>query len=138
MPSKLTAEEANAFLKSAFSSRQDRGQIIEVGDGRVVASLDVNDSHLRPGGYISGPTQMSMADMVAYMAIMTRLGVQPMAVTSNLNIHFLRPCLGEIVIADGKLMKLGRSLAVVEVDIRSQQSGKPASHATVTYALPKE
>lgn len=138
MTSKLTVEEANAFLETAFSSRGDRAQVVEMDKGRTVARLSVDESHLRPGGYVSGPTQMAMADMVAYMVIMTRLGVQPMAVTSNLNINFLRPCVGETVIAEGQLMKLGRSIAIVEVDIRIQENAAAASHAIVTYAIPRE
>jgi uncharacterized protein (TIGR00369 family) len=137
MTSQLSVEQANAFLAAAFSSHDDRSRIIEMQVDRAVSQLTVNDSHLRPGGYVSGPTQMGMADMVAYMAIMTRLGEQPMAVTSNLNINFLRPCIGNVVIADGRLMKLGRSLAIVEVDIRIKDNDQSASHAIVTYALPK-
>ncbi len=124
MTSKLTTEQANEFLNAAFASRGDHSNIIKMEAGRAVSRLDVNESHLRPGGYVSGPTQMAMADMVAYMVVMTRLGEQPMAVTSNLNINFLRPCIGHIVIADGRLMKLGRTLAIVEVNIRIEGSGK--------------
>ena len=138
MSSKLTVEQANAFLTGAFASRTNRGEIIDMQPGRAISRLEVNEAHLRPGGYVSGPTQMGMADMVAYMAIMTRMGEQAMAVTSNLNINFLRPCIGRTVIADGQLMKLGRSLAIVEVDIRIQGSDQQSSHAIVTYALPKE
>lgn len=137
MACRLTIQQANEFLDQAFAARGDRGEIIEVGPGRAVARLQVGPSHLRPGGLVSGPTQMAMADMVSYMAIMTEAGVTPMAVTSNLNIHFLRPCQGDTVIAEGTIMKLGRTLAIVEVDIRVAQQAKPASHAVVTYALPK-
>jgi len=138
MTSKLTVEQANAFLKGAFVSRTNRGQIVDMQPGRAISRLEVDEDHLRPGGYVSGPTQMEMADMVAYMAIMTRIGEQAMAVTSNLNINFLRPCIGDAVIADGRLMKLGRSLAIVEVDIRIEGSDQQSSHAIVTYSLPKE
>lgn len=138
MPSKLTVQQANDFLAAAFVGIDDRSDIVEMHEGRAVARLDVNESHLRPGGYVSGPTQMGMADKVAYMVVMTRLGIEPMAVTSNLNINFLRPCIGHIVIADGRLMKLGKTLAIVEVDIRIEGNEQPASHAIVTYALPRE
>ncbi|MGB0261810.1 MAG: PaaI family thioesterase [Henriciella sp.] len=81
---------------------------------------------------------MSIADSAAYMAVMTRIGIVPMAVTSNLNINFLRPCIGDAVIADARLIKLGRTLAVVDVDIKARGSDKTASHAMVTYAIPQE
>ena len=105
-------------------------------DGHAVIRLKAGPENLRPGGYISGPTQMTMADSVTYMAIFTKLGITPMTVTSNLNINFLRPCIGEAVIAEAKLMKLGRTLAVAEVEIRAEGSSKVASHAIVTYSIP--
>ena len=136
MTSKLSVEDANAFLKSAFDRDVDAGVII-MEDGRAVVRLEAGKEHLRPGGFISGPTQMALADRAAYMVVMTKLGVVPMTVTSNLNINFLRPCIGDVVIADGRLMKIGRTLAVIEVDVRAEGSDKTASHAVVTYALPK-
>ena len=138
MSSKLTVEQANAFLAGAFNGREDQGLITEMQDGRTVASLEISPFHLRPGGYVSGPTQMAIADMVAYMAIMTRMGEQPMAVTTNLNINFLRPCIGNKIIADGRLMKLGQTLAIVEVDVRVEGTDQITSHAIATYALPKQ
>ena len=61
-----------------------------------------------------------------------------MTVTSNLNINFLRPCIGPVVLAEGKIMKIGQALAVIDVDIRVEGAAKPASHAIVTYALPRK
>ncbi|MGA1341600.1 MAG: PaaI family thioesterase [Hyphomonas sp.] len=135
---KLTALEANAFLDTAFQGRGRQNQVIVMQSGRAVLRLEADETHLRPGGYISGPTQMSLADSAAYMAIMTLIGLEPMTVTSNLNINFLRPCIGRVVLAEGKILKIGQALAVVEVDIRIEGSEKPASHAIVTYALPRK
>ena len=81
---------------------------------------------------------MSMADSAAYFVVFTKLGIVPMAVTSNLTINFLRPCIGEAIIADGRLMKLGRTLAVIEVDLKAEGSDKVSSHAVVTYSIPQE
>ncbi|MCH2459386.1 MAG: PaaI family thioesterase [Henriciella sp.] len=136
MTSKVTVEEANAFLTKAFNSSQNRSEVILMEDGHAIMRLKAGPEHLRPGGYISGPTQMTMADSVTYMAIFTRLGITPMTVTSNLNINFLRPCIGEAVIAEAKLMKLGKTLAVAEVEIRAEGSDKVASHGIVTYSIP--
>lgn len=135
---KFTAEEANAFLDTAFQGRGRQNQVIVMQSGRAVLRLEADETHLRPGGYISGPTQMSLADSAAYMAIMTLIGLEPMTVTSNLNINFLRPCIGRVVLAEGTILKIGQALAVVEVDIRIEGSEKPASHAIVTYALPRK
>jgi len=135
---KFTADEANAFLDSAFRGRGRQNQVILMEPGRAIMRLEADETHLRPGGYISGPTQMSLADSVAYMVIMTQTGLEPMAVTSNLNINFLRPCIGTVVVAEGKMMKMGQALAVIDVDIRIEGADKPASHAIVTYALPRK
>ena len=138
MTSKVSVEEANAFLQKAFNSAQNRSQVILMEDGHAIMRLSAGPEHLRPGGYVSGPTQMTMADSVTYMAIFTRLGIVPMTVTSNLNINFLRPCIGEAVIAEAKLMKLGKTLAVAEVEIRADGSDKVSSHAIVTYSIPQQ
>lgn len=135
---KFTVEEANIFMDAAFKGRGRQNQVVLMEEGRAVIRLEADETHLRPGGYISGPTQMSLADSVAYMAIMTLTGLEPMTVTSNLNINFLRPCIGPAVVADGRIMKIGQALAVIEVDIRIEGADKPASHAIVTYALPRK
>jgi uncharacterized protein (TIGR00369 family) len=135
---KFTAEEANSFLNAAFKGRGAQNQVLKMEPGLAVMRLEADETHLRPGGYISGPTQMSLADSVAYMAIMTVTGLEPMTVTSNLNINFLRPCIGAAVIAEGRIMKMGQALAVIEVDIRVEGADKASSHAIVTYALPRK
>ena len=97
-------------------------------------------ANARPGGTVSGPTLMAMADGVAYMVLLSRIGPAALAVTSNLNINFLRrPRLVDLV-TDARLLKLGRSLAVVEVSLYSDGGDagdlqKPVAHATITYSL---
>jgi uncharacterized protein (TIGR00369 family) len=137
LTTKLTANEANAYLEAAFGSDPGRHVITVMEDGYAEVRLVANDSHLRPGGYISGPTQMSLADTAAYFAVMTKTGLEPMTVTSNLNINFLRPCIGKIVICSARIMKIGKALAVLDVDIRIEGAEKPSSHAVVTYAIPR-
>lgn len=131
-------EEVTAFFETAFDGSEGRPDIASLEDGRASVQLKVQPRHLRPGGYVSGPTQMSLADTVTYVAIFSRIGITPMAVTTSLNMTFLRPLICETVLAEGKLIKLGRTLAVAEVEIRGHGSSAPASHAVVTYALPKE
>ena len=131
-------EEVTSFFEQAFAGADGPPEIIRMEDGEATIRLKVKDTNLRPGGYVSGPTQMSMADTVTYIAIFSRIGITPMAVTTSLNMSFLRPLICDTVIADCKLIKLGRTLAVAEVDIRGQGSNSAASHAVVTYALPRE
>ncbi|WP_290498167.1 PaaI family thioesterase [Hyphomonas sp. UBA4494] len=135
---KMTAEEANTFLKGAFETQDNRSEVVLMEDGRAVMRLVADSSHLRPGGYISGPTQMALVDSAAYMAVMTKTGHEPMTVTSNLSINFLRPCIGDVVVADARIMKIGQALAVMDVDVRIEGAEKPSSHAVVTYAIPRQ
>ena len=135
---KMTAEEANTFLKGAFETQDNRSEVVSMEDGRAVMRLVADSSHLRPGGYISGPTQMALVDSAAYMAVMTKTGHEPMTVTSNLSINFLRPCIGDVVVADARIMKIGQALAVMDVDVRIEGADKPSSHAVVTYAIPRQ
>ena len=135
---KMTAEEANTFLKGAFETQDNRSEVVSMEDGRAVMRLVADSSHLRPGGYISGTTQMALVDSAAYMAVMTKTGHEPMTVTSNLSINFLRPCIGDVVVADARIMKIGQALAVMDVDVRIEGAEKPSSHAVVTYAIPRQ
>ena len=135
---KMTAEEANTFLKGAFETQDNRSEVVSMEDGRAVMRLVADSSPLRPGGYISGPTQMALVDSAAYMAVMTKTGHEPMTVTSNLSINFLRPCIGDVVVADARIMKIGQALAVMDVDVRIEGAEKPSSHAVVTYAIPRQ
>ena len=138
MTSKISVEQVNDFLEKAFEGREGitRPLVTIMEEGRAVVRLNVNKDHIRPGGYINGPTQMGLADQAAYAAVFTKLGLIPMAVTSNLNINFLRPCTGDWVEADAQIIKLGRTLAVMEVNIRGSSSEKVSSQSIVTYAIP--
>ncbi|MEZ5953108.1 MAG: PaaI family thioesterase [Hyphomonas sp.] len=138
MASKIGIEESNRFINEAFPGNQSRTQITHLAEGEATVRLVADDTHLRPGNYISGPTQMSLADTAAYFAVMSLIGLEPMTVTSNLNINFLRPCIGTVVVAHGEVMKIGAALAVIEVDIRIEGAEKASSHAIVTYAIPRK
>ena len=135
--SKVSAEAMNRFFSEAFTGDPKRipDITLAVAD-HVVMEAAMDETNLRPGGFVSGPTQMMLADHIAYAVIFTRLGITPMALTSNLNIDFLRPCIGTKVHYEGRMIKLGRSLAVISVETRGTESDKLSSRATVTYALP--
>lgn len=136
--SQASAEDMNQFFLEAFNGNPKAiPRITLAEEDHVIMEAPMNESNLRPGGFISGPTQMALADHMAYAVIFTRLGITPMALTSNLNIDFLRPLQGDKVHVEGQMVKLGRSLAVIAVEIRSLDSEKLSSRATVTYALPQ-
>jgi uncharacterized protein (TIGR00369 family) len=131
---KMTAAEVQAFLDQHFP--QGYGRIESVGDRCARMRLEVGDEHLRPGGTVSGPTMMGLADTGLYVAILATLGPVAQAVTTNLNSNFLRrPPLRDII-ADVQLLKVGRRLVVGEVWLRSDGGDEPVAHVTATYSIP--
>jgi uncharacterized protein (TIGR00369 family) len=109
---------------------------VEYGAVRVRRAF--HEDHLRPGGTVSGPTMMELADFAMYVAVFTAIGNQPLAVTTNLNINFLRKPGATDLIADAKLMKVGKRLAVGEVTLYSNGSDEPVAHVTATYSIPAQ
>ena len=129
--------ELAAFLAAEFP--QNRCTLEELDeDGSVVVAHPVGERELRPGGTVSGPVMMTLADVALYVAILARIGIVPLAVTTNLSINFLRkPRADRRVIARCRLMKLGKTLAVGEVWIYSEGEDVLVAHATGTYAIPR-
>ena len=95
-----------------------------------------HEDYVRPGGTISGPTMMELADFAMYVAVFSAIGRQPLAVTTNLNINFLRKPAPADLIAEAKLLKVGKRLAVGEVAIYSDGQDEPVAHVTSTYSIP--
>lgn len=127
----LHAEFPQAFYPSCGHSIER----VEHGDVRVRWQFE--ESSLRPGGTVSGPTMMELADFAMYVAVFSAVGPQPLAVTTNLNINFLRKPTRADLIADAHLMKVGKRLAVGEVTIYSEGTAEPVAHVTATYSIPK-
>jgi uncharacterized protein (TIGR00369 family) len=115
-------------------------RIEEVRPRFLRARVPASDRHLRPGGTIAGPTMMALADCVVWLAIIATLGRGEAAVTTNLNINFMRRPEPADLIAEARLLKLGRRSAVGDVMIYSDDGGDaadhPVAHATLTYAIP--
>jgi uncharacterized protein (TIGR00369 family) len=91
---------------------------------------------LRPGGSISGPTIFGLADFAMYVAVLASVGWEPLAVTIDMTLHFLRKPPARDLVADCTLLKLGKRLAVGEVAIRSDGDADMVAHATSTYSIP--
>ncbi len=98
--------------------------------------LVFHDKRLRPGGTISGPSMFALADVSLYAAILAQIGPVALAVTTNLNINFLRRPAPADLIGEARLMKLGKRLAVGEVAISSVLGGELVAHAVGTYSIP--
>ena len=128
----LAAEFPQAFFPGSGLSLEK----VEYGDIRVRKAF--HEDHLRPGGTISGPTMMELADFAMYVAVFSAVGPQPLAVTTNLNINFLRKPAQADLIADARLMKVGKRLAVGEVNIYSDGDDEPVAHVTSTYSIPAQ
>ncbi|MBW6393066.1 MAG: PaaI family thioesterase [Halomonas sp.] len=131
----MTAAAIEDFLDEVFPQRI--GTIEAVDDMRATMSLAIEDEHLRPGSSVSGPTLMGLADVCLYVAILGQIGPEPMAVTSDLHCRFLRRPRGDRdIIATARLLKLGRRLAVGEVQLFSAGDERPVALVTATYVIP--
>ena len=106
--------------------------------GDVAVRLPYSEVLLRPGGTICGPALMALADITLYGLVLSMIGRVELAVTTNLNVHFLSRPAPEDVIAEGRILKLGRRLAVGEVIMHSAGDPRPICHVTGTYALPPD
>ena len=138
-PSVMTADAIGTLLHEVFPQAFYPGcgltlEDIHYGDVRV--RRDFHEENIRPGGTISGPTMMELADFAMYVAVFSAVGPQPLAVTTNLNINFLRKPAPADLIAHARLMKVGKRLAVGEVTICSDGSDEPVAHVTSTYSIP--
>jgi uncharacterized protein (TIGR00369 family) len=139
---KLTASEIEAHIARDFPQGnlgKGKAYQIESVDMRTARiRLSVDQSNLRPGGTVSGPALMTLADFAVYIAILASIGWVPLAVTTNLTINFLRkPAPGDLI-AECKLIKLGKRLAVGEVAIRSEGEDELVAHCVATYSIPPQ
>ena len=137
MTPKLDADDLNRLLQSEFPYSGDSLARVEaVGEMTARVRLPYHDRHLRPGETISGASLMTLADMAMYVAVLAMIGPVLLAVTTNLNINFLRKPAKNDVIAECRILKLGARLAVGEVTMYSESDPSPVAHATVTYSIP--
>jgi uncharacterized protein (TIGR00369 family) len=133
----LTAEELTRQLEEVWPGTA-RGYLIEdVGDHAATVRMRFSEDRLRPGGIVAGPALMALADMAVWVAVLGVVGFEPMCVTVDLNIHFLQPAPPADVVAEARLHKVGKRLAVGDVVMHSDAVPEgPVAHATVTYAIP--
>jgi uncharacterized protein (TIGR00369 family) len=138
---KMTAAEIEAFLREVFPQAFCDGDItIEAADGATCRLRQrFSEKMLRPGGTVSGPTLMALADFAMYVVILSAIGPVALAVTTNLTINFLRKGLsGHDIAAAARLLKLGKRLAVGEVNLFSGSSADPIAHVISTYSIPNQ
>ncbi|MDP1881379.1 MAG: PaaI family thioesterase [Bradyrhizobium sp.] len=136
---KMSVAELEEFLRVEFPQSFGSGDTtIESADGTTcLLRQRYSERMLRPGGTVSGPTLMALADCAMYVVLLSAIGPIGLAVTTNLNINFLRKGqAGQDVLAEARLLKLGKRLAVGEVNLLSGTSPDPIAHVTSTYSIP--
>lgn len=133
----ITFEELQAFLDEQFPQGAAYGTLQKLGDGWAEMKLEVDEEHLRPGGTVSGPAMMGLADVTLYAALLSKIGLVPLAVTTNLNINFLRkPAAHKPIWARATMLRVGRTMGVGEVFVYSEGGDEPVAHSTMTYSIP--
>jgi acyl-coenzyme A thioesterase PaaI-like protein len=129
-------DEIVQFLAREFP--QSKCRVLEVGDGAATVAHEVGVDELRPGGTVSGPVLMTVADVGLYVALLGEIGIVPLAVTTNLTINFLRkPRADKRIIGVCQLIKVGKVQAVGEVRLFSEGAPEVVAHAVGTYSIPK-
>lgn len=134
----MTLAEIRAFLDREFPQLQTEGRytVEELRPRGARLRAAYHENQTRPGGTISGPTMMALADVSLYVAVLASIGPVALAVTTNLNINFLRRPAPRDLISECSLLKLGNRLAVGEVTIFSEGEEAPVAHVTGTYSIP--
>jgi uncharacterized protein (TIGR00369 family) len=131
----MTADEINTFLRAAFTG--ERRPIVELASATSATCRAIyHPEQVRPGGTLSGPTMMALADTTAYALVLAAVGFKPLAVTTNLSINFMRKPAQADLLATATMMKLGKALAVMDVAIQSDGDDRLVAHAVVTYSIP--
>ncbi|MEX1004929.1 MAG: PaaI family thioesterase [Acidimicrobiia bacterium] len=132
----LTPAEVDSFVSAEYPAVHAGGfRCASVSEGSAAARWTYDPSILRPGGLISGPTQFTAADLALWYLSFTIVGLQPMAVTSDLSISFLRPASGGDLLAKAHLLRAGRTRITGRVDLWVDGDDRLVGHATGSYAV---
>lgn len=137
-PLQFDRDTLAAFIDRSFpaKARPALGDLVSIAPGHARLRLDPDQDMVRPGNIVSGPTLMGLVDVAAWAAVLAHAGPVAMAVTHSLNMAFLRACAVAPVIADARLLKLGRRLATIDVRIWQGAEDRLIAQSTVGYALP--
>jgi uncharacterized protein (TIGR00369 family) len=136
---KLTRERLLQLLETEFPEATHAVgdyEIEEIWYGGCRVRRRHHERSLRPGGTVSGPVMMALADFTMYLAVLSAIGWVPLAVTTNLSINFLKRPGARDLLAEAQLFKLGKRLAVGEVALRSDGDDDLVAHVTSTYSIP--
>jgi uncharacterized protein (TIGR00369 family) len=135
----MTVAEMEAFLDREFPQIHIGGRIFRiesVGHGTARMRMAFDARNVRPGGTLSGPSMFTLADLAFYVAVLGAIGPVGLAVTTNLNINFMRKPAQRDMLAECRMLKIGKQLAVGEATLYSDGENEPVAHATGTYSIP--
>ena len=135
----MTATDVNAMLREVYpqlNEHYDFYKAIDVFPGGCTVRLNADDRHLRPGGTVSGPSLFTLADIGGYVCVLTHASPDALSVTTNLNINFMRKAEAGPIDGHCRILKLGRSLMVFDIDIVAGPDRHTVAHATGTYSIP--
>jgi len=131
-----TKEEIEAFMKTDFP--QAKCTVEAVGEQSATVRHPIGFDELRPGGTVSGPVLMAVADYALYVAILGEIGIVSLTVTTSLTINFMRkPSSTKDIIGKCTLLKVGKSLVVGEVSLYSEGDENAVAHVVGTYSIPR-
>ncbi len=133
--SKISLEEFNRLVQAELPWAAENGmELVSIDEGKAQMRMPYQQNSIRPGGSISGPHMMMLADACMFAVVLSQLGKVKLAVTTSFNINFLRKPTECDLLAEGKMIKAGKRLAVMEVSIFSDT--EMVAHATGTYSIP--
>ena len=137
MALKMDVAALSEFLNKFFPQVSGEFDIKKLEENYLEVVLKIEDKHLRPGGTVSGPSMFALADVAAYLNVLSMVGPKALAVTTNCGIDFMRkPLANSDLIAKSQIVKLGRSLVVTQCLMYSIGDSKPVARANLTYSLP--
>ena len=135
----MTTAEINDLLTAVYPQLNDKFafyQAIDVFPGGCIVRLNADERHLRPGGTVSGPSLFTLADIGGYVCVLSHAGPDALSVTTNLNINFVRKAEAGPIDGHCRIIKLGKSLMVFDIDIVAGPDKHTVAHATGTYSIP--
>jgi uncharacterized protein (TIGR00369 family) len=133
----ITPEDFDAIIRHDLPWAHAMGMRTDaIGEGMARLRLPFSGTTLRPGGVISGPAIMALADACMFAVALTRLGPVKLTVTTSFHINFLHRARPADLLAEGRLLKFGKRLIVMEVTVHSDGHDEPVAHATGTYSIP--
>ena len=138
MKLQFSISELSSYLDEVFPQIVNRYRIVDLQQGYARVIQNLTQENLRPGGTVSGPTIFSLVDIGMYILLLAHIGKEPLAVTTNCSIDFLnKPTMDEELFADCNLLKLGKTLVVGEVLVKSSEKEALLARSSITYYRPK-